>query len=144
MGVVSCFIHVGYTARSKCTGGSFSLPFSTPLTDGGLPDITHSVRRPLILYIAAAARALLFIYLLSKSRHNFLSIKKVSIRLRMQTILNPKSELLPKKLKKRAVQAKSPCFKDSLYWPWMPPHPFAGEWQEEEEEEEDWRQWPNG
>lgn len=51
------------------------------LTDGGLPDITHSARQPLILNIAAAVRALLFIYLLSKSKHNSPSIKKVSTRL---------------------------------------------------------------
>lgn len=59
-----------HTARSD--GACVSLSLS--LTDGWLPDITHSVRRPLILNITALT--LLFIYCLYKPRHFFSRSKR--------------------------------------------------------------------
>lgn len=74
-----------YTARSD--GACVSLSLS--LTDGWLPDITHSVRWPLILNITALT--LLFIYCLYKPRH-FCSQSKRRPTLKSLLKLQPRNE----------------------------------------------------
>lgn len=95
--VLYTYIHAILQGQTALVAASVFLS----LTDGGLPDITHSVRQPLILNITAAVCALLFIYLLSKFRHNSSSIKKVSSHLRIQTRLKSESEFLPRKGKRK-------------------------------------------